>query len=178
MPVGKKCWSRLSVDAATGQMIVDEFLLCDMGVFTKRERRTRIEPPYEGAPPFIPVPISRGAILWRKARDVTVDRAEGTITVYGNRDSTVTLYSGGDTVDEILAWIDDALEQHPLLLEADSEAALWLEWSEERHWKRPYESLESMVASEMRHGRFVDTRSLARTVITAPGAVDGSGERW
>ena len=118
MPVGKKCWSRLSVDAATGQMIVDEFLLCDMGVFAKRERRSRIDPPYEGAPAFIPVPISRGAILWRKVRDVTVNRAEGIITVYGNRDSRVALYSSGDTMDEILAWIDDALEQNPLLLDA------------------------------------------------------------
>ena len=175
MPVGKKCWSRLSVDAATGQMLVDEFLLCSMGVFAKRERRSRIEPPYEGAPPFIPVPISRGAILWRKVRDVTVNRTEGIITVHGNRDSRVALYSSGDTVDEILAWIDDALEQNPLLLDADAEAALWIEWGEEHHWKKPYESLESMVQSELRHGRFVDRRSLERTVISAPGA-GGAGQ--
>ncbi len=168
MPVGKKCWSRLSVDAATGQMLVDEFLLCSMGVFAKRERRSRIEPPYEGAPPFIPVPISRGAILWRKVRDVTVNRTEGIITVHGNRDSRVALYSSGDTVDEILAWIDDALEQNPLLLDADAEAALWIEWGEEHHWRKPYESLESMVQSELRHGRFVDRRSLERTAISAP----------
>ncbi len=165
MPGDKKVWSMISRDPHTQQAVVDEFMLCPLGVFVKRVRRQMVEPVREGSPNYVPLPILRGAILWNKVRGFQVYEAKGAIRVHGNCDSVLTLYSGGETLWEIVAWLERECAAHPLSHEADPAAALWLEWSEDTVWKYPYESLEEMIVSEQRHGRFIDTATLARTEI-------------
>lgn len=158
-------------------MIVSEYLLNDLGVFTKSERRMPKKAPLTAVTGFrigytaVPntdyrmAPIERKAILWHKITSVSAD-GSGFITVRGNTKDTISILCTPDNHDAVLQYIAIKRQLHPVVVKADFAAASWICWRDDDDWGDTSASLMDMVNNEMGTERFIEPEVLEETIIT------------
>lgn len=164
-------------------VIVSEYLLNDLGVFTKSERRMPKKAPLTALTGFrvgyvaVPntdyrmAPQARNAILWHKITSVSVDDS-GLITVCGNTKDIISILCTPENHASVLQYIAAKRQQHPVVLEADFAAASWICWRDDDDWGDASATLVDMVRDELETERFIEPEVLEETVIS--GAVDMS----
>lgn len=164
-------------------MIVSEYLLNDLGVFTKSERRMPKKAPLTAVTGFrigyaaVPntdyrmAPIARNAILWHKITSVSAD-GSGFITVCGNTKDTISILCTPENHDAVLQYIAIKRQLHPVVVEADFAAASWICWRDDDDWGDALASLTDMVNDELGTERFIEPEVLEETEIT--GVVESS----
>lgn len=109
-------------------------------------------------------PGGRCAILWRKVSSVEED--DGTILVRGNAESEIEIVPAPETYDQTLAYIEEMRKTHPMVIEADDEAARWFCFGLDEDWEAET-PLSAMIEEEIRtaHERCIEEDSLEATVI-------------
>lgn len=177
-------WSRSTSPVGAKPEIVSEYLLNELGIFVKREKRmpkkagltalTGFRIGYAAIPgtDYRAAPLDRTAILWHKITRIQEDGADCLI-VAGNRQDTITLCF--DPVDRaaVLDYIKTMRQQHPTIGAADYVAAAWLCWRDDDDWgEDPGMSLAEMVALEAETERFIEPEILEETRL--PGVRDNA----
>jgi hypothetical protein len=162
-------------------IIVSEYLLNDLGVFVKRERRMPKKAPLTAVTGFrigytaVPntdyrvAPLDRNAILWYKITAVA-DEGTGTITVRGNTKDVITLVCLPQQLDATRQYIAMMRQQRPVMSGADPLAAAFLCWRDDDEWEDPFLPLPEMVRLELQSKRYLEDEVLAETVIQMPPA--------
>ena len=176
-------WTLQTSDQGILPVIVSEYLLNDLGVFTKSERRMPKKAPLTALTGFrvgyaaVPntdyrmAPLARNAILWHKITSVTVSET-GLISVHGNSKDEITILCTPENRDSVLQFIAAKRQQHPVVLEGDFAAASWICWRDDDEWGDAFATLTDMVHEELETERFIEPEVLEETEIT--GAVDMS----
>jgi len=157
-------------------IVVAEYVLNQLGVFVKRERRVP-----KGAPlnkltgfrvgykaiqgtEYRAAPLDRNAILWQKVTSVTEDAA-GSLRVRGNRKDEIALRFEAGNRDEVLRFIRTMRELRPPVAAADYDAASWICWRDDDDWGDPFAPLSDMIAEEANTERFLEPEVLEETVL-------------
>ncbi|MEA4807623.1 zinc ribbon domain-containing protein [Acetobacterium wieringae] len=175
-------WSRSTSPAGAKPEIVSEFLLNELGIFVKREKRmpkkagltalTGFRVGYTAVPgsDYRVAPMDRSAILWYKITRIVEAGPEGLI-VSGNQKDTITLCFDPADRGAIQAYIDAMRQQHPAIGAPDYDAAAWLCWRDDDDWgDDPNLSLVEMVALEGETERFIEPEIFEETRL--PGVRD------
>ncbi len=158
--------------------IVAEYVLNDLGVFVKREKRVPKSAPlnrltgfrvgYKAIPDtdYRAAPLDRNAILWKKVTAV-VENGDG-IRICGNRADQLELVVEGGQRGEVLRYIEVMRDAHPPVAAADFDAASWICWRDDDDWGDPFAPLSAMIAEELTTERFLDPGVMAETEIPDP----------
>ncbi|MDD4295556.1 MAG: zinc ribbon domain-containing protein [Ruminiclostridium sp.] len=169
-------WMIQTSTAGSLPIVMSEYLLNDMGIFARRERRMPKKAPLTAITGFrigyvaVPgtdyrmAPMDRNAILWYKITSVTEDSA-GLITVRGNTKDVITISCTPDNRDAVLQFISAKRKQHPTIVKADYAAASWICWRDDDDWGDA-STLMDMVNAELDTERFIDPDVLEETEIT------------
>ena len=169
-------WMIQTSTAGSLPIIMSEYLLNDMGIFVRRERRMPKKAPLTAITGFrigyaaVPgtdyrmAPMDRNAILWYKITSVTEDSA-GLITICGNTKDVITISCTPDNRDAVLQFISTKRKQHPAFAKADYAAASWICWRDDDDWGDA-STLMDMVNAELDTERFIDPDVLEETEIT------------
>lgn len=168
-------WSRSTSPAGEKPVIVSEYLLNELGIFVKREKRMPKKPGLNALTGFrvgyaaVPgtdyraAPLDRTAILWYKITRIKEVGSNGLI-VSGNQKDTIAL--GFDPADRaaVMDYIQTMRQQHPVIGAPDYDAAAWLCWRDDDDWgDDPNLSLVEMVALEGETERFIEPEILEET---------------
>lgn len=176
-------WMMQTSDQGVLPLIVSEYLLNDLGVFTKSERRMPKKAPLTAVTGFrvgytaVPntdyrmAPIARNAVLWHKITSVSMDDA-GFIIVRGNTKDVISILTTPEHQDAVLEFIANQRQLHPVVIEADFAAASWICWRDDDDWGDAAASLTDMVNEELGTERFIEPEVLEETEIT--GVVESS----
>lgn len=156
--------------------IVSYYLLNNLGVFIKRERRISKKAPLTAVTGFrvgftaIPgkdyraAPMDRNAILWHKITSVTEYR-ENSISVRGNAHDEIELNFPPENRDTVLRYITTMRLRHPAITAPDEKAAAWICWRDDDDWGDPFLPLSEMVRSELGIQRFIEPEVLSETEL-------------
>lgn len=170
-------WSKSTSPAGAKPEIVSEYLLNDLGIFVKREKRMAKKAKFTALTGFrigyaaIPgtdyraAPIDRTAIFWHK---ITAVKEAGTdcLMISGNRNDNIILCFDPSNKDTIMAYLTTMRKQHPMVRAADYVAAAWLCWRDDDDWgDDPAMSLTDMIDLEMDTERFIEPDVLAETIL-------------
>ena len=127
-------WSIQTSPQDVFPIIVSEYLLNDIGIFVKRERRMPKSRPLTALTGFrvgyvsIPntdyraAPIDRNAILWHKIKSVQ-EASESVLSVRGNRNDVIDIFYSTDKKDAVLEYVAEKRKQHPPVAYSDPAAA-------------------------------------------------------
>ncbi len=163
--------------------IVSEYLMNDLGVFTKSERRMPKKAPLTALTGFrvgyiaVPntdyrmAPLARNGILWHKITSVCVDDS-GLIIVRGNTKDVISILCTPENHDCVMQFIAGKRQLHPVVAEADFAAASWICWRDDDDWGDASATLKDMVREELETERFIEPEVLEETKIS--GVVDRS----
>lgn len=155
--------------------IVAEYVLNQLGVFVKRERRVPKKDPlhkltgfrvgYKAIPgtDYRAAPLDRNAILWQKV--TSVDETPDGIRIRGNQKDEILLAVEPGTRDQVLQYIQAMRRSHPLNVAADYDAASWICWRDDDEWTDPYATLSDMIAEELDTERFLEPEVVEETVL-------------
>ena len=168
-------WSRSTSPAGEKPVIVSEYLLNELGIFVKREKRmpkkagltalTGFRVGYAAVPgtDYRAAPLDRTAILWHKITAVKEAGADCLI-VSGNQQDRITLCFDPDDRDMVTDYLATKRREHPPVRAEDYAAAAWLCWRDDDDWgDAPGMSLTAMVAREKETERFIEPEVLAET---------------
>lgn len=156
-------------------VVVAEYVLNQLGVFVKRERRVPKKEPlhkftgfrvgYKAIPgtDYRAAPLDRNAILWQKV--TSVDEASDSIRIRGNQKDEISLAVEPGTRDQVLQYIQAMRRSHPLNVAADYDAASWICWRDDDEWTDPYATLSDMIAEELDTERFLEPEVVEETVL-------------
>ncbi len=156
--------------------VYSEYLLNDLGVFVKRERRmprsnlftavTGFRVGYFSVPgaDYRVAPIDRDAILWYKVTSIE-EVSENSLLVKGNRSSEIVIYYPLDNRDTVLQYIAVMRQNYPVIIQADPVAASWLCWRDDDEWEDPLLPIINMVEEEMQTERFIEPEILEETEL-------------
>ncbi len=145
-------WSIQTSPQGKLPVIVSEYVLNELGVFIKRERRMPKSAPLTALTGFrvgyaaIPgtdyraAPMDRRAILWHKVTSVAGSGA-GVLTIKGNRDDEITLVYPPENANAVVRYITDMRLLHQPVTEADPAAAAWICWRDDDEWGDPFAPL-------------------------------------
>lgn len=170
-------WLKQTSAEGTLPIIVSEYLLNDLGIFTKSERRMPKKAPFTALTGFrvgytaVPntdyrmAPMSRNAILWHKVTSVSADRAS-LITVHGNSKDVIAINCTADNHNAVMQFINIKRQLHPVVIDEDYAAASWICWRDDDEWNDASASLSDMVQEELDTERFLEPEVLEETVIT------------
>ncbi len=157
--------------------IVSEYLLNELGIFVKRERRMPKSKPLTALTGFrvgyvsvtntdyCAQPVDRNALLWHKITEVS-EVAEFALTVNGNRSDTIEVFYPAELRDAVFNYITTMRQLHPAVADADPVAASWLCWRDDDDWDDPILPLINMVETEQRNKRFIEPEILYETTLT------------
>lgn len=160
-------WSRPTSPEGEEPLIVSEYVLNDLGVFVKREKRmpkkagltalTGFRIGYAAIPgtDYRAAPLDRNAILWHKLTAVKED-GDGGVIIKGNRKDIITLCFEPENWGAVLDYIETMRQQHPLVGAADDVAASWLCWRDDDDWGEPFRPLTEMIRDELETERFIE----------------------
>ncbi|NLZ99420.1 MAG: hypothetical protein GX924_00055 [Clostridiaceae bacterium] len=160
-------------------LIVAEYVMNELGVFVKREKRvpkkdllnklTGFRVGYKAieGTEYRAAPLDRNAILWKKVTSVT-QSAAGSLRVCGNSNDEIELYFDEAMREDIFCYIRDMREANPPVAAADFDAADWICWRDDDDWGDPFAPLTDMIAEELETERFLDAETLEETVL--PGS--------
>lgn len=158
-------------------VIVSEYVLNDVGIFVKREKRVSKKAVFTALTGFrvgyhlIPgtdyraVALDRNAILWHKITSLNYD-GDSMIRVTGNQQDEIQICLIAEIRDTALRLIDDMRHKHPVVVEPDTQAAIWLCWRDDDDWGDPYRPLSDMIADEALEERYIDPDVLEETRLT------------
>lgn len=159
-------------------VIISEYLLNDLGIYVKREKRVTKKAPFTALTGFrvgykaVPgtdyrsAPLDRNVLLWYKITSVVEEGHDGLI-IRGNRNNEISIkFSLGDR-NSILHYIETQRRQHPVMAAADFTAASWICWQEDDDWGDPHASLADMVEDEKDTERFIEPEVLEATELTS-----------
>lgn len=167
-------WTRPTSPAGEVPVIVSEYLLNDLGIFVKREKRmpkkakftalTGFRIGYKAVPgtDYRAAPIDRLAILWHKLTSVK-ENSESQLAIKGNRNDTITLSFEPEQRAAVMQFIKAMREQHPLVGAEDYQAAAWICWRDDDDWGDPLMPLTEMIALELDTERFIEPEVLEET---------------
>ncbi|MEO1814522.1 MAG: hypothetical protein ABGU93_02880 [Acetobacterium sp.] len=168
-------WSRSTSPAGEKPVIVSEYLLNELGIFVKREKRMPKKPGltaltgfrvgYAAVPgtDYRAAPLDRTAILWHKITAVK-EAGPDRLIVSGNQEDRITLCFDPDDRDMVMDYVATKRREHPPVRAADYAAAAWLCWRDDDDWgDAPGMSLAAMVAREKETERFIEPEVLAET---------------
>lgn len=177
-------WSLATSPAGDLPAIVSEYLLNDLGIFVKREKRMpkkakftaltgfRIGYAAVAGTDYRAAPLDRTAILWHKITRIR-EAGSDSLIVSGNRQDTITLCFDPADRGAILAYIQTMRQEHPISGAPDYDAAAWLCWRDDDDWgDDPGLSLAEMVALEGDTERFIEPEILEETRLA--GVRDGA----
>lgn len=157
-------------------IVVAEYVLNELGVFVKRERRVPKSAPlnrltgfrvgYKAIPgtEYRAAPVDRNAILWQKVTSVA-ESAAGGFCVRGNRKDEIELRFDAGIRDEVLCFIRTMRDLRPPVTAADYVAAAWICWRDDDDWGDPFAPLSDMIAEELNTERFLEPEVLEETVL-------------
>ncbi len=167
-------------------VIVSEYVLNEIGVFVKREKRMPKKAPltavtgfrvgYSAVPgtDYRAAPMARDALLWYKVTSVT-EEGETCLIIRGNRSSKILLCFEPENREEVLRYIDDKRRQQPAIIPEDEAAASWICWRDDDEWEDPLMPLTEMITSELKLKRYLEPEVLEETVLTKnPEAVQAA----
>lgn len=170
-------WSIPTSPAGAKPEIVSEYLLNELGIFVKREKRMPKKAKFTALTGFrigyaaIPgtdyraAPLDRTAILWHKITTIKETGADCLI-ISGNQKDSITLCFDPANRDAVMAYLTSMRQQHPMVRAADYAAAAWLCWRDDDDWgDDPGMSLTEMIALEMDTERFIEPEVLAETTL-------------
>ncbi|MHC1693914.1 MAG: zinc ribbon domain-containing protein [Eubacteriales bacterium] len=156
--------------------IVSYYLLNNLGVFTKRERRISKKAPLTAVTGFrvgftvVPgkdyraAPMDRNAILWHKITSVKETR-ENSLTVKGNAHDEIELSFNPEYRDAVLRYIATMRLRYPAVAAADEKAAAWICWRDDDDWDDPFLPLSEMVKNELNMRRYIEPEVLSETEL-------------
>ncbi len=157
-------------------IIVAEYVLNELGVFVKREKRvpkkellnklTGFRVGYKAieGTDYRAAPLDRNAILWRKITSVTQSTTVS-LLVCGNSNDQIELYFDESMREEIFHFIRVMRKAHPPVAAADFDAAEWICWRDDDDWGDPFAPLTDMIEEELETERFLDAETLEETVL-------------
>ena len=157
-------------------VIISEYVLNDLGIFIKREKRMPKKAPltattgfrigYEAVngTDYRAAPLDRNALVWHKITAVT-ENGEDAVIVKGNRNGEIMVCFMPEDKDKVLEYIADLRRQHPAFAEADEAAAAWICWSEDDEWIDPYMPLSEMIQIEQGTDRFLEQEVIEETIL-------------
>ncbi len=169
-------WMIQTSAAGSLPVVVSEYLLNDMGIFMRRERRMPKKAPLTAITGFRigykavagtdyrMAHLNRNAILWHKITSVSEDD-DGLITICGNTSDVITISCTLENRDTVLQFISIKRQEHPAVAEADYTAAAWICWRDDDNWGDA-ETLIDMVNEELDTERFIEPEVLEETEIT------------
>lgn len=168
-------WFRSTSPAGAKPEIVSEYLLNELGIFVKREKRmpkkagltalTGFRIGYAAIPgtDYRAAPLDRNAILWHKITLVK-ETGDDCLVVSGNQKDRIDLCFDPANRDVIMAYLSTMRSQHPQVGATDYDAAAWLCWRDDDDWgDDPGMSLTEMIALEKDTERFIEPEVLAET---------------
>lgn len=170
-------WMIQTSAAGSLPTVVSEYLLNDLGIFVRRERRMPKKAPLTAITGFrvgyaaVPgtnyrvAPLDRNAILWHKITSVS-EEGPGLITVRGNTKDAITISYTPENRDAVLQFISTKRQQHPVVADADYAAASWICWRDDDDWGDA-STLVDMVNAELHTERFIEPDVLEETKISA-----------
>ena len=185
-------WSIQTNPPGSAPAVIAEYLLNDLGLFVKRERRMPKSAPLTALTGFrvgyaaIPgtdyraAPMDRCAILWHKVASVAAGGA-GELMIKGNRNDEIVLVYPPAYGDAVVRYIGDMRRLHPPVAGPDRAAAAWICWRDDDEWDDPFAPLSDMIREEMGTERFIEPEVLEETVLAVvpepapapPGATAG-----
>jgi hypothetical protein len=157
-------------------IVVAEYVLNDLGVFVKRERRVPKNEPLNMLTGFRigykliqgtgyrAAPLDRNAILWHKVTDV-IEKAEDYLCIRGNRKDEIEIFFDIECRDEVLRFIRTMRSLHPPVAAADYSAASWICWRDDDEWDDPFAPLTEMIEEELNTERFLEPEVVEETVL-------------
>jgi hypothetical protein len=169
-------WTVQTSPPGVTPLIVAEYVLNELGIFVKREKRvpksallnklTGFRVGYKAidGTDYRAAPLDRNAILWRKVTSVT-QNAAGILRIHGNRNDEIELHFDEAMREEIFHFIRVMREANPPVAAADFEAADWICWRDDDDWGDPFAPLTEMIAEELETERFLDAETLEETVL-------------
>lgn len=169
-------WSRPTSPVGASPVIVSEYVLNELGIFVKREKRmpkkakftalTGFRIGYAAVPgtDYRAAPLDRNAILWYKITRIQ-ETGESCLTISGNRQDTINLCFDPDNREAVQEYIKTMRQQHPIVRAADYDAAAWLCWRDDDDWGDPQLPLTEMIALELETERFIEPELLAETTL-------------
>ncbi|MGE4508149.1 MAG: hypothetical protein AB7D16_05910 [Eubacteriaceae bacterium] len=169
-------WGLISSPEGQKPMIFSEYVLNDLGVFVKRERRMpkkakltaltgfRIGYQALAGSNYRAAALDRNAILWHKITRVI--SAPDNLMIYGNSQDLITLYFDQDQAKAITSYVHTMRKNHPPVKTADYDAASWLCWRDDDDWgDNPFMPLLEMIEIEKDTDRFIEPEILEETVL-------------
>jgi len=157
-------------------VVVAEYVLNELGIFVKRERRVPKSAPLNRLTGFRvgykviqgmeyrAAPIDRNAILWQKVTSVA-ENAAGGLRVRGNREDAIELFFDSGMREDVLRFIRTMRALHPTVAAADYGAASWICWRDDDDWGDPFAPLSDMIAEELNTERFLEPEVLEQTML-------------
>lgn len=156
-------------------VIMAEYILNELGIFAKRERRVSKKPllnkvagfrvgyqKVEGSNYFA-APMDRNAILWKKI--TSVNEEDGQIFIKGNQKDEIALHYGQEMRADIVRFINKMRKKHPVERKEDIDAAIWMCWRDDDDWGDYFMPLADMIEGEKDIDRFIDPDILAETML-------------
>lgn len=156
--------------------IFSEYVLNDLGVFIKQERRVPKNAPLHAVTGFragytaVPgtdyraAPAARDVILWHKVTAAEPCGPDG-LVIRGNRNSEIYLRFPPENRADVLHFIENRRNLYPPVIAADPAAASWLCWRDDDDWGDPYAPLAEMIESESGTERYIEPEILEETVL-------------
>lgn len=160
-------WNTPTSPEGETPLIVSDYVLNDLGIFVKREKRmpkkagltalTGFRIGYAAIPgtDYRAAPLDRNAILWHKLTAVK-EAGNGCLIIKGNRKDTITLCFEPENREAVWHYIETMRQQHPLVGAADDVAASWLCWRDDDDWGEPFRPLTEMISDELETERFIE----------------------
>jgi hypothetical protein len=193
-------WSIQTSPLGELPVIVSEYVLNELGIFVKRERRMPKSAPFTAVTGFrvgyaaIPgmdyraAPMDRRAILWHKVASVT-GIGESGLTIRGNQNDEIALIYSPENKDAVARYIAAMRQLHPPVAPPDRAAAAWICWRDDDEWGEPFAPLADMIREETGTKRYIEPEVLEETRLTGtpddpaapdsvPPASPGAAEDW
>lgn len=168
-------WSQITSTEGEKPMIVSEYVINELGVFVKREKRmpkkakltalTGFRIGYQAVPgtDYRAAPLDRNAILWHKIK--AVEERPDCLLVEGNSKDTISLFFKPEEKEAVVGLVKAMRNAHPPVKAADYDAASWLCWRDDDDWGDPLRPLAEMIVEELETDRFIEPEILEETVL-------------
>ncbi len=179
-------WSIQTSPPGVYPMIVSDYVLNDLGVFYKREKRMPKKAAFTAVTGFRvgyhaiegtdyrAAPLNRNALMWYKVTSVS-ENGENRLRMYGNRSDVIDVFFTPENKSAVLDYVAKMRAAHPVQTQADYTAAAWLCWRDDDEWEDPRASLTDMIVRETQTRRMIEPEVLEETVLTGNG--QGAADR-
>lgn len=169
-------WSIETSPLGAKPKIISEYVLNELGIFIKRERRmpknnlltktTGFRVGYEliKNTEYRAAPYDRNAILWYKITQI-VETESCKLLISGNSKDHIEVVFFPENKNDILRFIQEMQQKYPQVTSADEKAAAWMCWRDDDEWEEPFASLETMIESELDCQRFIEPEILEETIL-------------